>query len=83
MQSVAGGNRRGGIGTEQQRVELGFERSEPCILDLELLGYVPELLGLIARFDRADLRIERWMPVKPRQQAPPGPQRGEEVRFAD
>jgi len=35
-----GGNRRGGIGTEQQRVELGFERGEPCILDLQLLGFV-------------------------------------------
>jgi hypothetical protein len=35
LQSVAGGgDRRGGIGTEQQRVELGFERGEPSILDL-------------------------------------------------
>ena len=29
-----GGNRRGGIGTEQQRVELEFERGETSILDL-------------------------------------------------
>jgi hypothetical protein len=34
------GNRRAGIGTEQQRVEPGFERGEPCILDLELCGFV-------------------------------------------
>jgi hypothetical protein len=29
-----GGNRRGGIGTEQQRVELGFEHGEPSVLGL-------------------------------------------------
>jgi hypothetical protein len=29
-----GGNRRGGIGTEQQRAELGFERGQLSILDL-------------------------------------------------
>ena len=72
-----GGNRRGGIGTEQQRVELGFERGEPCILDLQLLGFVlqlsgfvlqlsgfvPQPLGFLSRFNRVDLRIERWMPI--------------------
>jgi hypothetical protein len=30
----SGGNRRGGIGTEKQRAELGFERGQTCILDL-------------------------------------------------
>ncbi len=65
-----GGNRRGGIGTEQQRVELGFERSEPCILVLQLLGFVlqlsgfvPQSLGFLPRFDRVDLRIDCWMPI--------------------
>ena len=53
-----GGNRRGGIGTEQQRVELGFERGEPCILVLQLSGFVPQSLGFLPRFDRADLRID-------------------------
>ena len=58
-----GGNRRGGIGTEQQRVELGFERGEPCILVLEQSGFAPQSLGFLPRFDRVDLRIERWMPI--------------------
>ena len=74
-----GGNRRGGIGTEQQRVELGFERGEPCILELEPLRF-------LTRFDRVDLGIDCWMPMKRllrrrlrlRRPAPPGRQGGEE-----
>jgi len=58
-----GRNRRAGIGTEQQRVELGFERGEPCILRLQLKGVVPESLGFLPQFDRAELRIEYWMPI--------------------
>ena len=61
--SGCGGNRRGGIGTEQQQVELGFERGEPCVLDLEPSGFVLQLLGFLSRFDCADLRIDCWMPV--------------------
>ncbi len=34
------GNRRGSIGTEQQRIELGFERGKPCILELQQSSFV-------------------------------------------
>jgi hypothetical protein len=62
LQSAAGR-----IGEEEStlssRVKLGFERGEPCILDLELSGFVTQSLGFLPRFNRVDLRIERWMPI--------------------
>jgi len=77
------GNQRRGISTEQQQIQLKFDRDEPCIHDLGLSGFAPQSLGFLLRLDRGDLRVERWMPIellirkrlRLRKQAPPGRQR--------
>ena len=61
---------RGGIGTEQQGIELGFERGEPFVLVLQPLDLVLEQLRSPLAFflsplalERSDLRVDCWMPV--------------------
>jgi hypothetical protein len=54
------GSRRGGIGSEHQQVELGFERAKQRVIELELSGLVPGSLCVSTRVDPVDLRIEYW-----------------------
>ena len=61
---------RGGIGTEQQGIELGFERGETLDIVLDQLrsllallrSPLPFFLSPIA-LEHSDLRVDCWMPV--------------------
>jgi hypothetical protein len=65
-----GGYRRGGIGTEQQGIEPGFDIGEPFVFFLQphdvvldqLRSPLALLLSLLV-FELSDLRIDGWMPV--------------------
>ena len=72
-----GGCRRGGIGTEQQGIEPGFDSGEPFVLFLQLFDIVlDQLLSLLAlllpllehvlsplALEHSDPRIDGWMPI--------------------
>jgi hypothetical protein len=89
--------RRGGIGTEQQGIELGFDRGEPFVLGIELLVLSLQPLDIVLdqlrsplalllsplALEHTDPRVDCWMPIELRQKASPWRQGGEEFRFAD
>ena len=58
-----GGCRRGGIGTEQQGIEPGFDSGEPFVLLLQLFDIVLDQLRSPLAFELSDLRVDGWMPI--------------------
>ena len=58
-----GGNRRGGIGTEQQGIEPGFDGGEPFVLLLQPLDIVLDQLRSLLALECSDLGVDGWMPV--------------------
>ncbi len=58
-----GGNRRGGIGTEQQGIEPGFDGGEPFVFFLQPLDIVLDQLRSPLARELTDLRVDGWMPV--------------------
>ena len=62
--------------------EPGFDRCEPRVLFLQMLGFFLQLLGLFPQQTRSLLDVVDGSPVEHRQQAPPRRQRGDIVRPA-
>jgi hypothetical protein len=58
-----GGCWRGGIGTEQQGIEPGFDSGEPFVLLLQLFDIVLDQLRSPLALELSDLRVDGWMPV--------------------
>jgi hypothetical protein len=71
---------RGGIGTEQQGIQPGFELGETIVLDLEQLQALLALASTQLELLRPLLDVVDGTPVEHRQQAPPRRQRGDPLR---